>query len=124
MNWSDNCYILFNQMLAVIENRYFYRGLDNSGWKENTHNGNMVTYVRIAHEQAEELRVQHDHDNYIRLVYRRGQLFMPATTRYDINVNMMVFYRHIEELIGCNDDYCMRKVFHNMDMESALGKLE
>jgi len=121
----ENYIILYNKIIESINYEYFKGGRTNNKWKVEEHNGYMVTYLRMGHKlEAEELRINYAHDNYIRLVYMRGQLFTPATTCYDINVNMMVFYRHIEELIGCNDDYCMRKVFHNMDMESALGHLE
>ena len=120
----ENYIILFNRIVESINFEYFNSERTNNKWKVCEHNGNMVTYLRFEHGQAEELRINYTHDNYIRLVYLQGQLFTPATTCYDINVNMMVFYKHVPELIKCDDDYCMRKVFHNMDVESALGNLE
>lgn len=120
----ENYIILFNRIVESINFEYFNSERTNNKWKEGERNGAMVTYLRFEHGQAEELRITYAPDNYIRLIYMRGELFEPSTTCYDINVDMMVFYRHFPELIGCNDDYCMRKVFHNMDMESALGQLE
>lgn len=121
----ENYIILYNKIMGSIKLEYFKDGQTNNNWKLNEHNGYMMSYLRVGHKlEAEELRITYAPDNYIRLIYMRGELFKPSTTCYDINVDMMVFYRHFPELIGCNDDYCMRKVFHNMDMESALGQLE
>lgn len=50
----ENYIILFNRIVESINFEYFNSERTNNKWKVREHNGNMVTYLRFEHGQAED----------------------------------------------------------------------